>query len=568
MSSLLRPTFSGCTSSIRRRSSALVRPIDLPLRPIHFVSSAEECAIEDDISESPTPSPATLSYFPEEGRKIVTPQRSDTSDTLVPLTPSPGSELTPPDERFNWRIASGYFAYFLCGYADGLMATVLPYLMEDFNITFMTGSLFYAAAAIGYITGTVILEKMNEQLGRASHSSTRSSWIPFYPSLSCRSESDMPTRYSSLQARHLAILVGAFFHGMFFVIMGTRGGFPAIFVAQMTVAFARAVLNGTLNEYFAIVPKHLSYSFSLWGFGSVIAPLICQALLARGVPWYKFYLGTLVGSALNFAFLAVTFRATPAEFAREKGQADLELQQSLSPSPTSTVQAGEAITSTAKAPNTLRRALSLRLMWVVCLLGGIYFASETVSQAFIVSFLREVRNGNPNAVGFVPCGFFVGIALGRLIWGFLTPKSVYMQHMYRVNDRRILGFQLTIEGYSSPHAFVAFGMQLLIWFVHSIPVDGTALAIVGLCYGPVWPATLNWANDMLPVEVRMVSMAILSCAATLGCGILPFIAGVILNTKGAHTLPYINTALTGVMVCYWVCLPIKKGTASQAAGKV
>jgi hypothetical protein len=97
-------------------------------------------------------------------------------------------------------------------------------------------------------------------------------------------------------------MVGNFFHGMFFFIMGTRGGFPAIFVAQVTVAFARAILNGELtpllfqsvvslslsrlkepckitgaslegslthpshrNEYFAIVPKHLSYSFSLWG---------------------------------------------------------------------------------------------------------------------------------------------------------------------------------------------------------------------------------------------------------------------------------------------------------------
>lgn len=88
------------------------------------------------------------------------------------------------------------------------------------------------------------------------------------------------------------------------------------------------------------------------GFGSVIAPLICQALLAQGVPWYKFYLGTLVGSALNFAFLAVTFRPTAAEFRREKRQADLEFQPSLSLSPTSTVQAGGAIASKIKAPSS------------------------------------------------------------------------------------------------------------------------------------------------------------------------------------------------------------------------
>lgn len=95
-----------------------------------------------------------------------------------------------------------------------------------------------------YISGTVLLEKINEHLGRVSRTGTHSRWFPFYSTLSKRSGIDASTRFSFLQARHLAILVGSFFHGMFFLIMGTRGGFPAIFMAQVTVAFARAILNG------------------------------------------------------------------------------------------------------------------------------------------------------------------------------------------------------------------------------------------------------------------------------------------------------------------------------------
>ena len=74
--------------------------------------------------------------------------------------------------------------------------------------------------------------------------------------------------------------------------------------------------------------------------------------MARDVPWHKFYLGTLVGSALNVAFLSLTFRPTPAEFAREKRDADRELYRSLSLSPTSTIHEGEALPSKAKAPNS------------------------------------------------------------------------------------------------------------------------------------------------------------------------------------------------------------------------
>lgn len=70
--------------------------------------------------------PETLPRLP----KRMVPERANTSDTLVPPTPSSDGDLksefigsssaeVPVHERFNWRIASGYFAYFMCGYGDG-----------------------------------------------------------------------------------------------------------------------------------------------------------------------------------------------------------------------------------------------------------------------------------------------------------------------------------------------------------------------------------------------------------------------------------------------------------------
>ncbi|TEB35219.1 hypothetical protein FA13DRAFT_1449622 [Coprinellus micaceus] len=155
----------------------------------------------------PLPDLSTLTrvHVPDHAPKVLVPrhadrayQRCDTIDTLVASTPSAWSprrsrSSTPRRRRlrnplslngFAWRIASGYFAYFLCGWGDGVMATVLPHLMEDFNITFMTGSLFYAASTIGFLTGTFLLERILKQLGRISRTGTRTSLFPFYPSIS------------------------------------------------------------------------------------------------------------------------------------------------------------------------------------------------------------------------------------------------------------------------------------------------------------------------------------------------------------------------------------------------
>jgi len=56
------------------------------------------------------------------------------------------------------------------------------------------------------------------------------------------------------------------------------------------------------------------YSHLLSGIGGAISPIVCQAIIATGVPWFKFYFGSLILSAFNVTFLVISFRPTPAEF--------------------------------------------------------------------------------------------------------------------------------------------------------------------------------------------------------------------------------------------------------------
>jgi fucose permease len=56
---------------------------------------------------------------------------------------------------------------------------------------------------------------------------------------------------------------------------------------------------------------------------------------------------------------------------------------------------------------------------------------------------------------------------------------------------------------------VGLTMQLLIWFVNSNVQNAFSTGIIGLAYGPVFPASLTLANDILPPDIHMVSMAIM-----------------------------------------------------------
>jgi fucose permease len=51
-------------------------------------------------------------------------------------------------------------------------------------------------------------------------------------------------------------------------------------------------------------------------------------------------------------------------------------------------------------------------------------------------------------------------------------------------------------------------MQLLIWLIKSDLENAVSAALFGVFVGPVYPACLELANDLLPVELNMVSMAI------------------------------------------------------------
>lgn len=52
-------------------------------------------------------------------------------------------------------------------------------------------------------------------------------------------------------------------------------------------------------------------------------------------------------------------------------------------------------------------------------------------------------------------------------------------------------------------------LQILVWVVKSHVQNSIAAAFIGFFYGPIFPAALAMANDILPNELHMVVMALM-----------------------------------------------------------
>ena len=63
-----------------------------------------------------------------------------------------------------------------------------------------------------------------------------------------------------------------------------------------------------------------------------------------------------------------------------------------------------------------------RVTWLCALFLLGYVGVEVALGGWIVKFMLEVRHGGDFASGMVATGFWMGITIGRVILGFVTPR--------------------------------------------------------------------------------------------------------------------------------------------------
>ncbi|KAH7911241.1 MFS general substrate transporter [Hygrophoropsis aurantiaca] len=454
------------------------------------------------------------------------------------------------------RLASAYFVYYVCGWGDGVTGTILPYFEADFHLTYTTSSLLFAGSTVGFAIGTIFLERGVNFLGRFFLESQGRTYLPAVSFLrhiysvnnTSTTSAVSGIGFSPSKARFATMFFFSLVHPLFFIIMGTARAYPELLAAYAIAAFARAFLTGlhdcARNSYVASTPKKpLGILLGCWSVGSFTAPLVCTTIISKGVPWAHFYLGSLVLSAINTLLIVYAFLPTPNEVAADHKAAVEAMQSALvtNRSENNTDSRSSSVTclNPASPPNTLLLALSMVYQWAFSMFAWVYNGSETTFQGFIVSYLLTIRSADPKTVGYVSSGFWGGMAIGRLLWGYFTPVLTYTQRKYIIQ---------ACTG-------IALVMHILIWFINSTLENALSSAVVGLVYGPMFPSSLGLANEVLPKEMRMVSMAITSAFASLGSALFPFFAGLLSNIYGVKIFSYVTVAQSATMFMLWLLFP-------------
>lgn len=99
-------------------------------------------------------------------------------------------------------------------------------------------------------------------------------------------------------------------------------------------------------------------------------------------------------------------------------------------------------------------------------------------------------------------------------------------------------------------------LELLIWFVPSIPGDSVAVAFSGLLLGPMYPSAVHIFQRLIPRKMQISSLSLIASVGSSGGAFAPFLTGILAQSVGTFVLHPVCIALFVGMVVTWWMLPV------------
>jgi fucose permease len=196
-------------------------------------------------------------------------------------------------------------------------------------------------------------------------------------------------------------------HLVAYTIASVHPPFPVLVVIFVLAGFGNGLEDAGWNAWvgaMANTNEVMGVLHACYGLGATMSPLIATSLITKAhLPWYSYYY-------IMIGFAAIEFLTSVSAFWRVNGPA----YRAAHPRPTA--NRGAPI---KEAMFTLPAA---RTTWICTAFLFIYLGVEVALGGWIVTFMIRVRKGSPFASGMAATGFWLGMTVGRVALGFVTPR--------------------------------------------------------------------------------------------------------------------------------------------------
>ncbi|MCJ1339471.1 hypothetical protein MMC09_004761 [Bachmanniomyces sp. S44760] len=381
-----------------------------------------------------------------------------------------------------WRTLTTFLGLLIMGANDAVYGALLPYLETYYDIDYTIVSLLFLSPLIGYIVSAITNNRIHMTLGQ----------------------------------RGVAIL-GPGFRLTAYILISQHPPYPVLVLAFVLASFGNGLEDAAWNAWIGNMPNAneiLGFLHGCYGLGGVLSPLIATIMITKAqYEWYTFYY-IMIGAAVLEAICAIS------AFWNETGPR---------------FRAANPRSNDKKGGRT-KEALSNRVTWICASFLLIYVGIEVALGGWVVTFMIKIRHAAPFTAGMSATAFWLGITIGRIILGFITPR---------------IGEKLAIMIYLA----LTLATHLCFYFIPSIPVSFVAISIEGFFLAPLFPAAVVAATKLLPRHLHVAGVGFAAAMGAAGACVAPFAVGAIAQAKGVQVLMPIVLALIVADAAIWSLLP-------------
>lgn len=386
-----------------------------------------------------------------------------------------------------YRSFATFWCFLTMGANDAAYGALIPYLESYYHLSYLVVSLVFLSPFVGYTLAAILNQRLHIKLGQRG-----------------------------------VALIGPSCHIVSYIINCVHPPYPVLVISFIFAGLGNGIADAAWNAWIgnmANANELLGVLHGLYGVGAVISPLVATSMIASaGLPWYYFYY-VMVGCAfIELVTCSATFwKATGAEFREALARSNEE-------------------TKNGGLKATLLKMPAARVTWLCALFLLGYVGSEVALGGWIVTFMIRIRQGAPFASGMTATGFWLGITVGRLILGFVTPR---------------IGEKLAIAAY----IVLSIACGLVLWLVPNFYASAVAVSLQGFFLGPLFPGAVVMVTKLLPRHLHVTSIGFVAAFGGSGAAILPFAVGALAQAKGVQVLQPFIIALSGAILFAWLGLP-------------